>query len=202
MISIELARVGKRFGRYWPIRELTDSFRGGETIGVTGRNGSGKSTLLRLVCGQLTPSRGQITHRIDDQPVSTSDVYQYVSWTGPYLEIAEELTLSQFVDFHFGLKPLASGITRASVLERCGLDRVRNRKITDCSSGMRQRLLLASALYANTPLLLLDEPTVTLDETAIDWFHGELDAHRRDRLVFIASNDEGDLRSVTRRVVL
>lgn len=192
-LRIELTGVGKRFGRHWIIRDLSEVFTSGSQIGIRGRNGSGKSTLLRLLCGQLTPSRGQIDFSIEGKKVSAGNIYQHISWTGPYLEIVEELTISDFLRFHFTLKPLLPHIELAAVPALLELDQVRNRKLSDCSSGMRQRVLLGSALYADTSLLLLDEPTVTLDEEAITWFQQQLAANRDDRLVIIASNDEQDL---------
>jgi ABC-type multidrug transport system ATPase subunit len=192
-LRIELTGVGKRFGRHWIVRDFSDVFTSGSQIGVRGRNGSGKSTLLRILCGQLTPSRGQVEFSIKGKKVAVGQIYQHVSWTGPYLEIVEELTIIEFLRFHFTLKPLLPHLELADIPALLELDHVRNRKLSDCSSGMRQRVLLGSALYADTSLLLLDEPTVTLDEEAITWFQEQLAANRKDRLVIIASNDEQDL---------
>jgi ABC-type multidrug transport system ATPase subunit len=197
-ISITLTKAGKRFGRHWIIQDFTDTFSGGELIGVKGRNGSGKSTLLRILCGQLTPSRGSIGFSVAGDEIAPSGRYKHVSWTGPYLEIVEELTIMEFLRFHFGLKPLLPGLKLTDIPARLELDHVRNRKLTDCSSGMRQRVLLGSAIYAATEVLLLDEPTVTLDEEAAEWFHHQLNEFRQNRLVFVASNDLADLRDCTR----
>ncbi|TXF88559.1 ATP-binding cassette domain-containing protein [Neolewinella aurantiaca] len=201
-VTLKLDKAGKRFGRHWIIRDFTDTFSGGELIGIKGRNGSGKSTLLRLLCGQLTPSRGSSVCTIGGKEVAPAVRYKHVAWTGPYLEIVEELTIVEFLQFHFALKPMLPGLTLTDIPQRLELDHVRNRKITDCSSGMRQRVLLGSALYAATEILLLDEPTVTLDEEAAEWFHSELRKFRHERLVFIASNDPDDLRDCTRMVTL
>ncbi len=198
MVSITLNKAGKRFGRHWIIQDFSGTFLAGERIGIKGRNGSGKSTLLRLLCGQLTPSRGSIAFAVGGEEISAANRYQYVSWTGPYLEIIEELTIVEFLQFHFKLKPLLPGLRIADVPARLELDHVRNRKLSDCSSGMRQRVLLGSALYAATEVMLLDEPTVTLDEEAAEWFHRELNEFQQKRLVFVASNDTDDLRDCTR----
>lgn len=198
MIRIELTGIGKRFARNWVLQDLTETFSGGETVGVSGRNGSGKSTLLRILCGQLTPSRGKVHVEFAGQEVKEEERYRQVSWTGPYLEIPEELTISEFLRFHFQFKPLRPGISLDDIPGMIELASARNRRLQDCSSGMRQRVLLGSALYADTPLLLLDEPTVTLDTDAVAWFHEQLLAHRADRLVVIASNDAEDLRHCSR----
>lgn len=202
MIRIELQGIGKRFGRNWVLRDFTDTFHGGESLGIKGRNGSGKSTLLRILCGQLTPSRGAMKMFLDEREIKTDEQYRFVSWTGPYLEIVEELTIEEFLRFHFRFKPLQPGIHLNDIPDRLELGHARRRKLEECSSGMRQRVLLGSALYAATPLLLLDEPTVTLDEEAIHWFHQQLAAQRKGRLTVIASNAPEDLRSCDRIITL
>jgi len=201
-IQLTLTGVGKRFGRNWILQDLNEQFSGGERIGIKGRNGSGKSTLLRIICGQLTPSRGAVALKINEEEVSVNDLYRYVSWTAPYLEIVEELTITEFLAFHFGLKPLLPGLSLTDLPSLLELNDVRKRKLSACSSGMRQRVLLGSALYANTPLLLLDEPTVTLDEDAIDWFHQQLADYCGARLTLIASNEASDLQDCQRVLTL
>lgn len=155
-----------------------------------------------MLCGQLTPSRGKLKFTLDGQEVKSADLYRYVSWTGPYLEIVEELSIADFLRFHFGVKPLLPGVRLEDIPSLLELAQVRNRKLSDCSSGMRQRVLLGSALYAATPLLLLDEPTVTLDEAAVAWFHAQLDVYGKGRLVFVASNDADDLAGCVRTISL
>ena len=192
-LSIELQEVAKRFGREWILQHLTLSYRSGTIYGIEGPNGSGKSTLLRILAGQLSPSRGRIAYTLAGRPLPVQEVYQQVSWTAPYLEVVEELSIEEFLQFHFGLKPLLPGLSVESVLDRIELRAFRKRSLLDCSSGMRQRVLLATGLYAHTPLLLLDEPTVTLDRSAADWFMTELRVYAGGRLTVIASNDERDL---------
>ncbi len=192
-LRVELEAVSKRFGREWIIRDFAATYVSGRTYGLRGRNGSGKSTLLRLLAGQLSPSRGRISWYLSNRRIELAEVYRLLSWTGPYLEIVEELTVGELLTFHFTLKPLRAGLDVTGVLERIELTKFQHRKIADCSSGMRQRVLLATGLYANTPLLLLDEPTVTLDVEAAAWFDRELADCSAGRLTVIASNDPRDL---------
>ncbi|MBC6996503.1 ATP-binding cassette domain-containing protein [Neolewinella lacunae] len=201
-MNISLRGLGKRFNRTWILQDLDGDFNAPDLIGIAGQNGSGKSTLLRIIGGQLTPSRGEVRREYRGQEIKVEDCYRYLSWTGPYLELVEELTVQELLHFHFALKPALPGLDPAKMLERLELGFAKNRKLSDCSSGMRQRVLLATALYASTPLVLLDEPTVTLDEKAKAWFYAELDACRAGRLVLLASNDPEDLRHCGRIVAL
>lgn len=201
-LSIVTNQVGKRFGRSWIIKDFNENFNSGEVIGVKGRNGSGKSTLLRLLCGQLTPSRGEVERSVAGKQCPLQNWYQHVSWTGPYTEIIEELSIEELFSFHFGLKPLRTGLSLREIPAIIELESARKRPLLDCSSGMRQRVLLATALYAATPLLLLDEPTITLDDEARSWFHEQLSEAKQGRLVVIASNDDYDLKQCTRIITL
>lgn len=201
-LELRLEEVSKRFGRQWVIRQLSATYRSGTTYGIRGRNGSGKSTLLRILAGQLSPSRGRIRYALGGRALAAQEVYTQVSWTGPYLELVEELSVEELLQFHFGLKPLRAGLDVGEVLERMDLTPFRRRSLLDCSSGMRQRVLLATGLYAATPLLLLDEPTLTLDRAAADWFYGELATYGAGRLVIVASNEERDLAVCTQTMTL
>ncbi|WP_168797407.1 ABC transporter ATP-binding protein [Neolewinella litorea] len=192
-LNIRMHEVSKRFGRNWIIKQKSEEYVSGRIYGVRGRNGSGKSTLIRLLAGHLSPSRGNISYTLDDRTLPVDQLYRHLSWIGPYFEIVEELTVYEFLSFHFALKPLLPHLSVSEVVTRIGLEKASGYALTDCSSGMRQRVLLASALYAATPLLLLDEPTVTLDADSAEWFQGELKIYTKDRLTLIASNDERDL---------
>ena len=202
-MHLHLRHLSKRFNRQWVIEDLSDQFPPGSFTGIRGGNGSGKSTLLRMLAGQLTPSRGTITHSLGGRTLPVGQIYAHVSWTGPYLEVVEEMTLLELLTFHFTFIPPAPAFTAPlDVLRRIGLDAVRNRKLEDCSSGMRQRVLLATALYADTPLLLLDEPTLTLDEDSAAWFYAELERQRAGRTTVLASNDPRDLVACDRILAL
>lgn len=156
-----------------------------------------------MLCGQLTPSRGKVSWQFDGKAeVKLDDWYRHVSWTGPYTELVEELTVAEQLAFNFAFKSLLPGYSVKDLPKRLGLHAARNRPLLDCSSGMRQRVLLGGALYAATPLLLLDEPTVTLDAESAAWFQRELAAVKAGRLVVIASNDPDDLQQCTRTITL
>lgn len=192
-LTVQLEKVAKRYDREWIIRDFNQELETGKCYGISGRNGSGKSTLLRLMSGHLSPTRGRVTFSSDGEILKPADIYPLISYVGPYIDVIEELTLEEMIDFHFRFKPLRPGLSLSGLPQEQGLERWKQRPIKTYSSGMKQRVLLGLALFSDTPMLLLDEPTTTLDTTAQEWFQEKLADHKAGRLVVIATNVEEDL---------
>ena len=103
-MEIVLENAGKRYLREWIFKDLNYTFKKGSSYAITGRNGSGKSTLAAVLSGQLIPSEGTIKHYIDGKVLDEHLVYRHTSLAAPYLELIEEFTLKEMVNFHFSLK--------------------------------------------------------------------------------------------------
>lgn len=183
-VSITLEDVGKRFGRQWLFRNVSLLFETGKAYALTGFNGSGKSTLLQIAYGYQTPSKGKILYN----GIAANELFRFSGFVSPYLELPEELTLEEQLTFHFQFKKLRNNISMLQVAERCGLANHMDKQIRFFSSGMKQRLKLAQCFYADTPVLLLDEPCTNLDQNGIDWYREEIRQIKGERLVIIASN--------------
>lgn len=187
-MQIEATNLGKRYARDWIFRGLTHTFRPGTATAVLGPNGAGKSTLLNTLSGQLLPTAGTLSYAQHGQPVPVEEVPPLLAYAAPYLELIEELTLAELLAFHTRFKPLRPGITAARLIELMYLENSRHKLVRDFSSGMKQRLKLALALYADTPLLLLDEPTTNLDRTGVAWYLEHVRATVAGRTVLVSSN--------------
>ena len=185
---IELTGLGKRFQRDWIFRGLTRAFRPGSATAVLGPNGAGKSTLLNTISGQLLPTEGELTYTLAGRPVAVEDLPQHLAYAAPYLELLEELTLLELLQFHTQFKPLRPGVSLDKLIGLMYLEKSRQQLVREFSSGMKQRLKLALALYANVPLLLLDEPTTNLDATGVAWFQEHTAATRAGRTLLLSSN--------------
>lgn len=190
MMTISLSDAGKRFNRDWIFRHFNYTFEAGQSYAITGPNGSGKSTLLQALSGGMMLSEGTIQYSVNNTPKSTDDIYQQVSICAPYLEVVEEMTLTEFLDFHHGFKAFLPGVTTASIIHSIGLEKAVNKQIRYYSSGMKQRVKLAQCIFSATPIVLLDEPCTNLDSTGIDLYHRLIADHCKDRLVVVSSNDE------------
>lgn len=195
-MQIILNNVGKRFNREWIFRHCTYQFLSGKKYAITGSNGSGKSTLLQVISGSLTHNEGTIEikdeYQITNNPQSPADeqLYCHISIAAPYLELVEEMTAKEMLDFHAQFKPLINSLSKDEMLETVGLKNAVNKQIRYYSSGMKQRLKLAQAFFSNTPILLLDEPTTNLDADGIALYHHLIGNYSMGKLVIVSSNDK------------
>src|SRR6187431_3749267 len=101
-MKISLTDAGKRFNRDWIFRHLTYEFSAGQSYAIIGPNGSGKSTLLQVLSGAMQVNEGNIQCSTDNTQCSIEELYKHVSICAPYLEVVEEMTLVEFLDFHSG----------------------------------------------------------------------------------------------------
>jgi ABC-type multidrug transport system ATPase subunit len=186
-MDIRLSNLGKKFNRDWLFRDLSLTFQSGKSYALTGPNGSGKSTLIQIIAGNQIPSSGKVTYHLDDKTVAAEDIFSSIAISAPYLELIEEFTLEESLEFHFKFKQLRSGYSLDDLINLADFDRARGKFVKNFSSGMKQRLKLLLAFYSVTPILLLDEPTTNLDEDGINWYLHQV-VHRQDNLLLIASN--------------
>ncbi len=188
LFEISVTNVGRRFNRDWIFRNINYHFSSGNSYAILGANGSGKSTLLQVLNGSLGSSEGKISYQLNGAHVSGESVYQYLSLAAPYLEIIEEFTLNEMIDFHFKFKAYMHGLDKPSVINLLDLKTGVNKQVKYFSSGMKQRLKLALAFCADTPILMLDEPTSNLDIQGIEWYRNLVKQFAVNRLTIICSN--------------
>ena len=184
---IKLSGLGKRYNYDWIFRNLDYQFLADRSYAILGHNGSGKSTLLSILSGYLSTSEGSIAYQYQGRDLPVEQLFQHLSFTAPYQELIEEFTLTELIDYHARFKPMRIASTGA-LIERLYLEKARHKFIKDFSSGMKQRLKLGLALYTESPLLLLDEPTTNLDQEGIDWYLEHVTQNRKNRLVVVSSN--------------
>lgn len=189
-MKISLANAGKRFNREWIFRAATLDFTSGNAYAITGPNGSGKSTLLQAVGGMLQLSEGSIQYTTGNGQLANEDAYKRISFCAPYLEVIEEMTLTEFLKFHRQFKPFLPSVTIPSIIDEVGLKAAAHKQIRYYSSGMKQRVKLAQAVFSHTAVVLLDEPCSNLDAKGIELYHSLIRAYCKERLVVVCSNDE------------
>lgn len=188
-MKVSLTDAGKRFNRDWIFRHLTYNFVTGSSYAIVGPNGSGKSTLLQVISGNMQPNEGRIEFFNSDKSLPVEEVYKQVTICAPYLELIEEMTLKEFLHFHQQFKPWLPGLEIETIIQLISLDKAVNKQIRYFSSGMKQRVKLAQAIFSNTSVLLLDEPCTNLDEAGIQLYHALIAEYAKNKLVIVSSND-------------
>lgn len=186
-MEINLTNTGKRFNLDWIFRHFNYNFCSQNSYAITGSNGSGKSTLLQVIAGAITHNEGSIDYNLHQQKIDFQKAYLNISIATPYLELIEEMTALEFLNFHQHFKPLSTEIK--SILEEVGLTNATHKQIRYYSSGMKQRLKLAQAFFSKTEVLLLDEPCTNLDATGIKLYRSLIEKYSQNRLVIVSSND-------------
>ena len=190
-MNISLQNTGKRFNREWIFRNFNYEFLQGKSYAITGSNGSGKSTLLQIIAGAALHSEGEIKYEqqaSNKTQLATENSYKQISIAAPYLDLIEEMTGNEFLDFHTSFKMLTKPFSE--ILMEVGLQKAGDKQIRYYSSGMKQRLKLAQAFFSNTSALLLDEPTTNLDEDGIAIYKKLWQENALNRLVIVSSNDK------------
>lgn len=195
-MTISLSDAGKRFNRDWIFRHFTYTFNPGNSYAIVGPNGSGKSTLLQVVSGAIGLSEGKMVAQLaatsTHSNVETDIIFEHIAIAAPYLEVIEEMTVTEFLSFHQQFKPLLPALSIKEIISVVGLESATNKQIRYYSSGMKQRVKLAQAIFSDVPVVLLDEPCTNLDRTGIALYQQLVHTYCQNRLVLVSSNDEAE----------
>jgi ABC-type multidrug transport system ATPase subunit len=207
VMKIDLSQAGKRFNREWIFRNATIEFQQYISYAITGPNGSGKSTLLQCIAGMMQLSEGTIEYANGNpakggtgSQLANEHAYKHVSFCAPYLELIEEMTLVEFLNFHSGFKNFLPGVDTEKIIGLLDLWEAAGKQIRYYSSGMKQRVKLAQAIFSNTVILLLDEPCSNLDVQGIELYHSLINDYCKERLVIVSSNDEVEYKFTNERI--
>ena len=188
-MHIELLSISKRYRYEWIFKNINLAFQQGKRYALLGHNGSGKSTLMQVISGFLTPSKGELRCFENDKKIDIDDFYKKISYAAPYIDLIEEFTLVETIEFHQKFKPFSNNFNTQNVLQLLGFPKGNaNKEVRYFSSGMKQRLKIALALCSETPVILLDEPTTNLDAQGVAWYRQLVQETTNDKILIIASN--------------
>ena len=187
-MQIILNGASKKYNKEWIFKGVDKSISIGHPLAVVGPNGSGKSTLMLIISGWTLPSAGSISYSLNEKDIPPEEFYKLVDFVAPYTELVEELTLEEFLKFHFNFKALRQGMEIKDVIHNSRLEGNEEKFIKHFSSGMKQRLKLALGVFSTSPVLLLDEPTTNLDQENKKWYSEEIATILENKVVIIASN--------------
>ncbi len=187
-MEIIAENIGKKFNKEWIFRNLSIRLNSTQSLAITGPNGSGKSTLLQVLAGSLPTSEGKINYVKGKRLLPPDYFYTHISFAAPYLELIEEMSIRELADFHKSFKPFSNTISTEEFLSKIMLEHAAEKEIRFLSSGMKQRVKLGLALFSESAVLMLDEPTTNLDSKGIDWYLAEINKQVNKRIIIVSSN--------------
>jgi ABC-2 type transport system ATP-binding protein len=177
----------------------------GSITGLLGGNGAGKTTTIAMILGLVLPSSGSIEVLGAEMPRYRYRVLHRVNFESPYMDLPHRLTVRQNLNV-FGRLYAVEGLTEriAALAEELDLADLLDRAVGKLSAGQKTRVALAKALINSPELLLLDEPTASLDPDTADWVRARLEQFRKRQgaTLLLASHNMVEVERLCERVII
>ena len=184
--SIKVINLKKSYGTKEAVKNISFEIKENEIIGLLGPNGSGKTTTIGMILGLLKPTSGEVLIngiKIEKNPI---EILQKINFISPYIELPKKLTVKQNLIVYgklYSIKNLKSRIEY--LVDKLRLEDLLNRVTGELSSGQKNRISLAKALINEPSVLLLDEPTASLDPEIGDFVRTFLEDYVKEKKISI-----------------
>ncbi|RYC32354.1 ABC transporter ATP-binding protein [Lichenibacterium minor] len=203
--AIALRSLTKRYGGHTAVDGLTLEIARGSVCGLLGGNGAGKTTTIGMIMGLILPTSGEARVLGADMATDRHRVLGRMNFESPYVDMPHRLTVRQNLDVFarlYGLKDRRARV--AALAAQLSLDAFMDRPAGALSAGQKTRVALAKALLNSPDVLLLDEPTASLDPDTADWVRGLIEDDRRARgtTILLASHNMAEVERLCDRVVV
>ena len=203
--AIEAFALTKRFGDVAAVESLDLTVARGSVTGLLGGNGAGKTTTIGMILGLVTPTSGRVQVLGHDMARHPYRARSRMNFESPYLDMPHRLTVRQNLRVFamlYGQDAIEERIQ--SLAARFDLTELLDRRSGDLSAGQKTRVALAKALLNEPEVLLLDEPTASLDPDTADWVRSRLEEHHRQHgaTLLIASHNMAEVERMCDRVVI
>ena len=191
-IAIEINNLNKSYKETFAVKNINFKINKGSIIGLLGPNGCGKSTTIGMLLGLIKPTSGSVIINNKNIESYRTNLLQKMNFISPYIELPKKLTIEENLQVYgrmYGVKNLKSKIIE--LMEKLNLINFKKRKTGELSSGQKNRVSLAKALINDPEILLLDEPTASLDPDVGDYVRGIIEdfASNNKKTILIASHN-------------
>lgn len=203
--AILVEDLGKSYGPVVAVAGVSFAVRRRQTVALLGPNGAGKTTTIAMLLGLLAPTAGRIRILGEPMPERRHRVLPRMNFTSPYVDLPQRLTVRQNLKVYGELYGVARPKERiAALAEALDLVSLLERPFGRLSAGQKTRVLLAKALINEPELLLLDEPTASLDPDTADQLRGYLEAYqaRTRATMLLASHNMGEVERLAHHVLM
>jgi len=203
--AIDVNQLTKRFDSLLAVDHIGFQVSPGETVGLLGGNGAGKTTTISMMLGLLKPSSGEVRVLGADMVRHRYKVLHRINFSSPYVDLPHRLTVRENLIVYAHLYGLSRPKTRIRrLIEGLSLEDLEKRRIGSLSAGQKTRVALAKALLNEPEVLLLDEPTASLDPDTADWVRSYLERYRMESgaAILLASHNMGEVERLCSMVLM
>jgi len=206
-MTIEIKNLSKKYNGISAVKNINLNIKKGSIVGLLGPNGCGKTTTIGMMLGLIKPSGGEVF--INDQNIenenSRTKILEKVNFISPYVELPKKLTVEENLKVYgcmYGVNNLKEKILE--LMKQLNLLEFRNRKTGELSSGQKNRVSLAKALINDPEILLLDEPTASLDPDVGDYIRGYIEnfASKKNATILLASHNMNEVERLCNEVMM
>ncbi len=204
-LAIEARQLVKRFGATTAVDAISFAIDAGSVTGLLGGNGAGKTTTIGMIMGLIAPTSGAVRVLGVDMARERYHVLARMNFESPYVDMPHRLTVRQNLRVFGRLYGVADLSRRIDELaESLALTPFLDRAAGSLSAGQKTRVALAKALINDPEVLLLDEPTASLDPDTADWVRSRLETFRRARgaTILLASHNMAEVERLCDRVIM
>jgi ABC-2 type transport system ATP-binding protein len=205
IVPVAVRDLTKVYGPVTPVDHISFKLEQGTTVALLGGNGAGKTTTIAMLLGLVMPSSGEVRVFGADVSRNRGAVAHRLNFQSPYVDLPARLTVRQNLSVYAGLYGIANTPERiAYIAEDLQIEPLLDRETGKLSAGQKTRVGLAKALLNAPELLLLDEPTASLDPDTADWIRRKLKDYARSRgaTLLLASHNMTEVERLADRVIL
>ena len=205
-MNIEVKNLTKKFKNFTAVNNINFTLEKNKTLGLLGPNGCGKTTSIGMILGLITQTDGEVL--IDNQNIDNSDrndLLSKMNFASPYIELPKKLTVIQNLEVYgrlYGVKNLKQRIEEIS--EELNLNDFLYKKTGELSSGQKNRVSLAKSLINKPEVLLLDEPTASLDPDIGDFVRNYIEVYKtkNEITILLASHNMKEVERLCDSVIM
>ena len=206
-MSIELKNLKKNYNNFEAVNDLNFKIDNGKIIGLLGPNGCGKTTTIGMILGLIKPTEGEILVNGKNVEIEKNriQVLEKMNFISPYVELPKKLTVKENLIVYgkmYEVKNLKERIEKLTI--DLNLSEFQNRKTGELSSGQKNRVSLAKSLINTPEILLLDEPTASLDPDTGDYIRSYIEnyASKNNTTILLASHNMSEVERLCSKVMM
>ena len=206
-MTIKIENLEKKYGNFQAVKNLNFTIKRGSIVGLLGPNGCGKTATIGMILGLIKPTNGKVLIKgknIENES-DRIEILEKMNFISPYVELPKKLTVKENLIIYGKMYEVINLTQKINTLIKdLNLDEFKNRKTGELSSGQKNRVSLAKSLINSPEILLLDEPTASLDPDTGDYIRTYIEdyASKNKTTILLASHNMNEVERLCSEVMM